>query len=222
MIINLFSIFDPSTFYIRAGWVVLVTPIIMLIGETKKFTTKKILVGKNLIDKIEKETNTLNGKDEKKSTSSTIKKLFILVIIVNIVAVLPTNFTPTAHISISVFIRLTIWAATMVNAVSNSIKSTIEHLTPIGTPAPLINFIVVIELIRNIIRPITLAVRLTANMVAGHLLMRLLSNFSIISNIKRLTMCIPIFTLITLEMAVALIQAYVITILICLYYKETF
>ena len=50
----------------------------------------------------------------------------------------------------------------------------LAHLVPLGTPAPLMPFMVVIEVIRNLIRPITLSVRLAANMIAGHLLLTLL------------------------------------------------
>jgi len=95
------------------------------------------------------------------------------------------------------------------------------HMVPQGTPAPLIIFIVIIEMIRNIIRPLTLAVRLSANMIAGHLLISLLRNF--LKNIY-MKASIPlssiIIILITLEMAVSMIQAYVFITLSTLYSNE--
>lgn len=222
MIRNLFSIFDPSTYYIGMGWLILIVPTIILTRAIKIKKSKKNTLIRVTTNKIKKETITLTDTDEKKLTSDVLKGIFFTVMVINLIAILPMNFTPTAHISITVFLRITIWIATIVNAIANSMKSTIIHLTPIGTPTPLINFIVIIETIRNIIRPITLAVRLTANIVAGHLLMRLLSRFSITSKIMSATRWAPMITLIALEIAVAMIQAYVITILICLYYKETF
>jgi len=95
------------------------------------------------------------------------------------------------------------------------------HLVPQGTPNILIFFIVLIETIRNLIRPRTLAVRLTANMIAGHLLITLISstgNFLIILFlfIMLLIQCL----LIILELRVSIIQAYVFSVLITLYRAE--
>jgi len=89
---------------------------------------------------------------------------------------------------------------------------------PQGTPSFLINFIVLIELTRTLIRPITLCVRLTANIVAGHLLITLLNNFLIQRNLTVLfRLGLAPFILTVLESAVAFIQAYVFVTLITLY-----
>jgi len=79
---------------------------------------------------------------------------------------------------------------------------------------------VLIEIVRNIIRPITLSVRLSANIVAGHLLIRLLGNFSLISKTNLLSSSITLLALTGLEIGVALIQAYVFITLITLYSTE--
>jgi len=97
----------------------------------------------------------------------------------------------------------------------------LAHLVPSGTPYVLMPFMVIIELIRNIIRPLTLSVRLAANIVAGHLLLTLLS--SQCSNVL-LVVLLPLITalvlLAVLESAVALIQAYVFSVLSTLYVAE--
>lgn len=95
------------------------------------------------------------------------------------------------------------------------------HLVPQGTPSVLIPFIVLIETISNVIRPGTLAVRLSANIIAGHLLLTLLGNTG--NSISTILVSILIFTqllLLILESAVAIIQAYVFTILSTLYSRE--
>lgn len=97
-----------------------------------------------------------------------------------------------------------------------------SHLIPQGTPGPLIPFMVYIELISNIIRPGTLAIRLSANMIAGHLLLTLLGNTGV--SLSLLILNVLIITqilLLTLETAVAFIQSYVFAILITLYSTET-
>lgn len=95
------------------------------------------------------------------------------------------------------------------------------HLVPQRTPGPLIPFIVLIETIRNIIRPGTLAVRLIANIVAGHLLITLLGNqTAVASNIILFGLIFTQILLLTLESAVAIIQAYVFAVLSTLYASE--
>jgi F-type H+-transporting ATPase subunit a len=97
----------------------------------------------------------------------------------------------------------------------------LSHLLPQGTPLALMNFIVLIELTRRIIRPITLCVRLTANIIAGHLLISLLGNalLGIRRTIAIIRISVPIILTI-LESAVAGIQAYVFMTLISLYTAE--
>lgn len=93
---------------------------------------------------------------------------------------------------------------------------------PLGTPSYLIPFIAIIETIRLIIRPITLSIRLTANIIAGHLLLSLLGSSG--SQILRINLFIIFiisqFILIILEIAVSIIQAYVFSILMTLYSRE--
>ena len=97
----------------------------------------------------------------------------------------------------------------------------LAHLVPLGTPYPLMPFMVVIELIRRVIRPGTLAVRLAANMVAGHLLLTLIGSLAPRVGLSILVgILVGLVLLITLECAVALIQSYVFRILITLYIEE--
>ena len=90
-----------------------------------------------------------------------------------------------------------------------------------GTPTPLIPVIVMIETVRSIIRPLTLAVRLAANIIAGHLLLALLGGQGR-PNIRRTLslLIVALVLLLTLECAVACIQSYVFTILRSLYLRE--
>merc|ERR1719438_591459 len=95
------------------------------------------------------------------------------------------------------------------------------HLVPVGTPRFLIPVIVVIESVRNIIRPLTLSIRLAANIVAGHLLLTLLgSQGANLSFITLIVLFISLYLLLLLEVAVACIQSYVFTILNSLYLNE--
>lgn len=95
------------------------------------------------------------------------------------------------------------------------------HLVPVGTPRFLMPVIVIIETVRNVIRPLTLSIRLAANMVAGHLLLTLLGSQGPLLRIFNLVfLIVGLFLLLLLELAVACIQSYVFTILRSLYLNE--
>lgn len=95
------------------------------------------------------------------------------------------------------------------------------HLVPVGTPVPLVPFIVIIELIRSIIRPFTLAVRLAANIIAGHLLLDLCARPMLSRDYARGCLFYRgLLLLSSLELGVAVIQAYVFTRLRALYLAE--
>ncbi|WP_080651020.1 F0F1 ATP synthase subunit A, partial [Chlamydia psittaci] len=100
-------------------------------------------------------------------------------------------------------------------------KSSLAHLLPQGTPTLLIPILVIIETISLAIQPVALAVRLTANITAGHLLMHLIGNATLTLLTISPSATSLVFTLLTLltilEVAVALIQAYVFTLLVSLY-----
>lgn len=147
--------------------------------------------------------------------------LFIFILINNIFGLIPYTFTRTAHIAITLSIALTIWLIFILYGWVNNTNHMFAHLVPLGTPVILIPFIVLIESIRNIIRPITLSVRLAANLTAGHLLLILLGE-SIVNNrvLIIITVTAAQFALITLEAAVAVIQAYVFATLSTLYASE--
>jgi F-type H+-transporting ATPase subunit a len=97
----------------------------------------------------------------------------------------------------------------------------LAHLVPLGTPGVLIPFMVLIETIRNVIRPGTLAVRLAANIIAGHLLLVLLGNQgpTLASSLLAFLLITQILLLV-LERAVAVIQSYVFAVLTTLYSSE--
>lgn len=89
---------------------------------------------------------------------------------------------------------------------------------PLSTPLPLSQFIVLIETVSQTIRPLTLSVRLAANITAGHILIALTRRTIIALNLFSIVLLI----LIVLEIAVAIIQRYVFTVLITIYLRETY
>jgi len=134
---------------------------------------------------------------------------------------IPYIFTRTSHLSITIVLALPIWLGTILYSIVFQYNNLLAHLVPLGTPSFLIPIIVVIETVRNIIRPITLSIRLAANMVAGHLLLTLLGSQG--PNIRIIiirVLLLRLVLLLILEVAVACIQSYVFTILSSLYLNE--
>lgn len=142
----------------------------------------------------------------------------------NLLGLLPHSFTPTTQLSINLGIAIPLWAGTVVTGFRHKTKASLAHFLPQGTPIPLIPMLVIIETISLFIQPVALAVRLTANITAGHLLIHLIGGATLaLTNINASVALITFIILIlltVLEFAVALIQAYVFTLLVSLYLHD--
>nr|URH14785.1 ATP synthase F0 subunit 6 [Saimiri cassiquiarensis]URH14850.1 ATP synthase F0 subunit 6 [Saimiri cassiquiarensis] len=139
----------------------------------------------------------------------------------NLLGLTPYAFTPTTQLSMNIGMAIPLWMATVLMGLRLKTKTSLAHFLPQGTPTLLIPMLIIIETISLFIQPVALAVRLTANITAGHLLMHLLGTASLtllsIYLSSSLVTIIVIILLITLELGVALIQAYVFTLLVSLY-----
>merc|ERR1712055_85382 len=125
------------------------------------------------------------------------------------------------HLVITLSIRLPLCIGCIIWSLIFQYNHIFRHLVPIGTPTILIPLIVLIERVSNIIRPGTLAIRLAANIVAGHLLLTLIGSICpTVSFFILFFIIIGLLLLIILEIAVACIQSYVFTILRSLYLNE--
>jgi len=148
-------------------------------------------------------------------------RLLIFIFFSNFLGLIPYIFTATSHFSITLSLSLPLWIGRMMISIVYQYNSLLAHLVPRGTPRFLIPVIVIIETVRNIIRPATLAIRLAANIVAGHLLLTLLgSQGPLLSFLPLLILFVGLVLLLLLEVAVACIQSYVFTILSSLYLGE--
>lgn len=220
MINNLFSIFDPSSSFIKLSWLVVLIVAMLIIKSPWIVKNPVNKLYNKIIFSLKKEIKFSLGKVEK-STETIIITVFFSILVMNFLALYPQVFSPTSHLTITLPLSLLFWTTIIIFGWMKNTKHMLTHLLPQGTPPVLIMFIVAIELTRNLIRPITLCVRLTANLIAGHLLITLLGNAlaSIDYTWAFVSMLAPI-TLTILESAVACIQAYVFITLITLYTAE--
>lgn len=222
MITNLFSIFDPSTNILNLylNWIrsiislLLIPPIFWINPSRLNFNWNQIIIKLFYEIKIN-----LNSSYNKRILI--FIALFTTILINNYLALFPYIFIGTRHLVFTIALALPIWLISIIYGWLINNQHILIHLIPQNTPSILILFIVCIETIRNLIRPTTLTIRLTANIIAGHLLINLLgeTGSSITKYLIILLLIIQII-LLTIEYAVSIIQSYVFTILRNLYSKE--
>nr|YP_010710188.1 ATP synthase F0 subunit 6 [Macroscytus japonensis]WCS41488.1 ATP synthase F0 subunit 6 [Macroscytus japonensis] len=221
MMTNLFSTFDPSTsINVSMNWLstflgLMILPLPYWVSNNRfHYLINKIM---NI---LHNEFNTLLSYKTKGMTLIMVS-LFMFILMNNMMGLMPYIFTSSSHLTFTMTMALPLWLSIMIFGWVNHTNHMFMHLVPMGTPSVLMPFMVMIETISNLIRPGSLAVRLTANMIAGHLLMSLLGNNSVEVN----NMILPFIVLIQImlmlfETAVAAIQAYVFSVLSTLYASE--
>ena len=147
--------------------------------------------------------------------------LFMFVLFCNMIGMLPYSFTVTSHIIVTfTFAAIIFIGVTIIGFIKHGIKY-LELFIPKGVPIVLLPLIIIIELISYLTRPVSLSVRLFANMMAGHTMLKVFGGFVI--SLGLLGGWLPLsFTvaLTGLEILVAFLQAYVFAILTCIYLND--
>jgi len=175
----------------------------------------------NIIFFVKKELDAVFGNLIILGTIFIFISIFFFILFSNFIGLIPYIFTRTRHLSITLVLALPLWLGTILLSILFQYNNLLAHLVPLGTPSFLIPVIVIIETVSNVIRPMTLSIRLAANMVAGHLLLTLLgSQGPRVSGLILIILVISLILLLILEVAVACIQSYVFTILSSLYLNE--
>nr|YP_010397855.1 ATP synthase F0 subunit 6 [Rasbora kalbarensis]UQJ79067.1 ATP synthase F0 subunit 6 [Rasbora kalbarensis] len=225
MMISLFDQFvSPKLLGISLIFIALLVPLMFFQNSLPRLTNNRISTTQTwLINRfINQLLSPLNIGGHKWALLFTSLILFILSI--NLLGLLPYTFTPTTQLSMNLGFAMPLWLATVISGMLNQPTASLGHLLPEGTPTLLIPVLVIIETISLFIRPLALGVRLTANLTAGHLLIQLISTAVFV-----MSSMMPMVALVTstvlvllsiLEIAVAMIQAYVFVLLLSLYLQE--
>nr|WKU83730.1 ATP synthase F0 subunit 6 [Alipumilio avispas] len=224
MMTNLFSVFDPSSsiFNLSLNWLSTFIGLLMIPSMYWFLPSRYHLIWNKILLILHNEfKNLLGTSSNSKGMTLMFTSLFSLILFNNFLGLFSYIFTSTSHLILTLTLALPLWLAFMIYGWINHTQHMFAHLVPQGTPPVLMPFMVCIETISNVIRPGTLAVRLTANMIAGHLLLTLLGNTGpSLSPIIITLLLITQILLLTLESAVAIIQSYVFTVLSTLYSSE--
>ena len=152
--------------------------------------------------------------------------LFFFILIGNLVGMMPLSFTWTSHIIVTFAIAFFIFlAATFIAIFKHGLLKFLGFFAPSGVPKPMLLLLVPIEIISYISRPISLSVRLFANMMAGHTLLKVIGGFVFVLGANSFIIggALPLAFLVALtglEIVIAFLQAYVFAILTCLYIND--
>nr|YP_010570193.1 ATP synthase F0 subunit 6 [Anabropsis multispinula]UZF98250.1 ATP synthase F0 subunit 6 [Anabropsis multispinula] len=220
---NLFSVFDPSTsiMNLSLNWISTFIGLLLIPSTFWLMPSRYNIIWMNITSTLHKEFKILIGPTGYHGSTFIFISLFSLILFNNFLGLFPYVFTSSSHLTMTLTLALPLWLSFMIYGWINHTQHMFAHLVPQGTPPVLMPFMVCIETISNVIRPGTLAVRLAANMIAGHLLLTLLGNTGPSLSTSILTLLvIAQIALLTLESAVAMIQSYVFAVLATLYSSE--
>ncbi len=157
-----------------------------------------------------------------------IFSLFVFILIANLIGLLPYAFTVTSHIAVTFAFAAFIFLLCVIIGIAKHGLHFFSLFVPPQTPIFLLPLIVIIELISFLSRPLTLSVRLFANMTAGHILLKVFAGFiislglagGVLPLIGVLPMAMNV-ALYALELLVAVVQAYVFALLTCVYLNDS-
>nr|ANZ03370.1 ATP synthase F0 subunit 6 [Pleuropoma jana] len=151
--------------------------------------------------------------------------LFLFLFFLNLVGLIPYTFSVSSHLVLTLSLSIVIWSSLVLSSFFYNIKITLAHLLPIGTPASLSVFMILVESVSIFIRPLTLALRLVANMGTGHIILGLvgtfLSSFCFMFNYYSFIILVMVqIGYMLVEFGISFIQAYIFMLLLMLYAEE--
>lgn len=147
--------------------------------------------------------------------------LFSFILFSNVLGLIPYAFTVTSHYVVTLALALTVFVgATIIGFIRNGFGY-LKLFVPSGVPGILLPLVVVIEIVSYFIRPMSLSIRLFANMMAGHMMLQVMAGFVIMLGLAAGWLPLAAMVgLMGLEVLVAALQAYVFALLTCMYLND--
>ena len=213
------SFTNASLFMLISG--IFISLFLLLGTKDRKIVPGKFqLISEMLYNFISKMISDTAGK-KAKPYFSFIFSLFIFVLFCNMVGMLPYSFTVTSHIIVTLAFAMFIFiGVTILGFVIHGFKY-LKIFVPSGVPMVLLPIIMIIEIISYLSRPVSLSVRLFANMMAGHTMLKVFGGFVVSLGILGGWLPLSFSVALTgLEILVAFLQAYVFAILTCIYLND--
>jgi ATP synthase subunit 6 len=151
--------------------------------------------------------------------------LFLFILVSNLVGMSLYSFTLTSHVTIAFTLSFSFFISIVIIGILIQKASFVNTFIPSGAPKALKPFLIGIEILSYFSRPLSLGIRLFANLMAGHTLLAILANFTFLISKKNIVITLLPFILIVaivgLEAMIAALQAYVFTVLVCIYLNDS-
>jgi F-type H+-transporting ATPase subunit a len=146
--------------------------------------------------------------------------LFMFILFANTIGLIPYSFTVTSHIIVTFALAASVFLGVTVVAIIKHKMKFFSYFLPAGTPLYMAPLLIPIEILSYLARPVTLSLRLFANMMAGHTMLKVFAGFVIALGLAGVFPLAVLIALYLLELIVAVLQAFVFTILTCLYLHD--
>ncbi|MEO9168650.1 MAG: F0F1 ATP synthase subunit A [Aestuariivirga sp.] len=193
--------------------------LLFMLAPTKLVPTRLQSLAENIYGVVDNLTHEILHENAK-TYFPFVLTLFLFILFCNVLGLVPYSFTVTSHIVVTLALALTVFiGATIIGFFRNGFGY-FKLLIPPGVPILLLPLVVVIEVVSYFIRPLSLSVRLFANMMAGHMMLKVMAGFVVMLGYFGFVPLLVMVGLTGLELLVAGLQAYVFAILTCLYLSD--
>lgn len=201
--------------------VLLITALFLFLGtrSSKAVPNRLEAAVEVLYDMIENMVKSTAGSEARKYFPF-IFSLFIFILFCNLFSMLPYAFTVTSHIAVTMAFAAFIFVCVTVIGFCKHGMHYFSLLVPSGIPILMAPMLFVIELIAYLARPVSLSIRLAANMIAGHVVLKVLASMAIMVGFFGIFPLMLLTLLTGFEIFVAVLQAYIFSILTCVYLND--
>ena len=212
--------FTNSSLFSVLSCVVAFVFFVIALNKKEIIPSKTQMAAESMVDFIYDTFSGIVGSEHEKYFSL-IFTTFLFILLCNLLGMLPYAFTTTSHIAVTFALALFIFILiTMIGFIRHGLHF-FSLFLPEGTPLWLAPLLVLIELFAYLARPVSLSLRLAANMIAGHVLLKVIAGFIIMMPFYVKWLPVPfVVILIGFEFFVAMLQAYIFTILACVYLND--
>ncbi len=214
------SWYTPTNAALWMGFAVIAVILLMVVGSAKRTVvpSRGQSVAELAYGFIYKMVEDICGKEGLKYFPY-IMTLFMFIVCANFLGLIPTAFTPTSHFAVTVVLALAVFlTVTILGFVKNG-ADFLSLFWVSSAPLALRPILAIIELISYFVRPVSHSIRLAGNVMAGHAVIKVFAGFAVITLVSPVSV-LAITAMYGLEVLVSFIQAYVFTILTCVYLKD--
>ncbi len=212
--------YTPTNTALWMGFSIIAVILLLVVGSSKRaiVPSRAQSVAELAYGFIYKMVEDICGKEGVKYFPY-IMTLFMFIVCANFLGLIPTSFTPTSHFAVTVVLALAVFlTVTILGFVKNG-AAFLGLFWVASAPLPLRPVLAIIELISYFVRPVSHSIRLAGNVMAGHAVIKVFAGFAALTAVSPIAI-VGITAMYGLEVLVSFIQAYVFTILTCVYLKD--